>query len=65
MLSARKQQLMHLLKNQHLLWIQRATIDPELHATLTLELVCQRPRHLRILEEDANDILNLLQISDP
>jgi hypothetical protein len=55
-----KEKLVRLLKQQHLLWVQRATMDPELHAALVLEPDCLKPEHLQLLEEDAQAVLDLI-----
>ena len=55
-----KDKLIPLLKQQHLLWVQRATMDPELHAALVLDPACLKPAHLRLLEDDAQAVLDLI-----
>lgn len=56
--------LMELLKRQHLLWVQRATLNPELHAALVLRLECLQPEHLHLLQEDADEIAALMKKRD-
>lgn len=55
-----KEKLVRLLKQQHLLWIQRATMNHELHAALVMDPDCLEPEHLALLEEDAQAVLDLI-----
>lgn len=51
---------MELLRQQHLLWVQRSSADPELHMTLVLNVDCLPKAQLKLLEDDAQAVLDLI-----
>ena len=55
-----KEKLMELLRQQHLLWVQRASTDPELHMTLVLNVDCLPRTQCKLLEDDAQAVLDLI-----
>jgi hypothetical protein len=58
-----EEKLMDLLKKQHLSWIQRATMNPELHMLLVSKLRCMSPEYRKLLALDVRDFLNILEKS--
>ncbi len=57
---ANKEALMQLLQAQHLCWIQRSVMNPELHMQLVSPVDCLDRIHREILGADAQSILDLL-----
>lgn len=52
--------LLKLLAQHHLLWLQRATMNPELHMALAAGPDCMEPEHYKLLEEEAKAIMEAL-----